>query len=167
MHTANCMSQVNKPEKEKLMKKKFMAVIGMAVCFMVMTTFAWAENKPHIPPNGTLTDTSTGLVWLQNANCVGKQNLRQAMNSAASLKSGMCGLKDGSRAGQWRLPTKDELVGRAGNKQGFNDVGNYYWSSSSYGNQIGYAWVVNERDGCASGNETRGLFYVWPVRDLK
>jgi hypothetical protein len=71
-------------------------------------------------PNGTVTDGN--LVWLQNANCFGAQNWNQAMSSAASLKSGSCGLNDGSMVGQWRLPTKDELMKRQRNQSGFNNV---------------------------------------------
>jgi len=58
--------------------------------------------------NGTVTDTVTGLIWLQNAACLGTADWAAANGAAAALASGQCGLTDGSSAGDWRLPTKDE-----------------------------------------------------------
>ena len=58
--------------------------------------------------NGTVTDTVTGLVWLRNANCFSFQTYSAASQAAAGLANGQCGLRDGSSAGDWRLPTKAE-----------------------------------------------------------
>ena len=58
--------------------------------------------------NGTVTDTMTGLIWLKRADCFPESNWKVALQAAASLKSGDCGLSDGSSAGDWRLPTKAE-----------------------------------------------------------
>src|SRR5262245_29769478 len=58
--------------------------------------------------NGTVKDVTTGLVWLKNANCFGLTNWADANIKAAALASGQCGLTDGSKAGDWRLATKDE-----------------------------------------------------------
>jgi len=58
--------------------------------------------------NGTVTDTKTGLIWLKNASCFGQQTWPVANQLAASLSSGDCGLSDGSREGDWRLPTSQE-----------------------------------------------------------
>jgi len=58
--------------------------------------------------NGTVTDTVTGLIWLQNANCFGAHNYAAANQAAAGLADGQCGLTDGSSSGDWRLPTKSE-----------------------------------------------------------
>ena len=112
--------------------------------------------------NGTITDG--GLVWLKNADCFGKQNWQTATNSAAGLHSGMCGLTDKSTAGQWRLPTKDELKRRSSNKSGFNNVqSGDYWSSTSFaGNEKG-AWYVSMSFAAAYTNKNKDL-YVWPVR---
>ncbi|MEN8217889.1 MAG: DUF1566 domain-containing protein [Pseudomonadota bacterium] len=60
--------------------------------------------------DGTVTDNRSGLIWMKNANCFGEQNWKTAMRSAANLAHGQCGLRDGSRRGMWRLPTKKELV---------------------------------------------------------
>jgi hypothetical protein len=58
--------------------------------------------------NGTVTDTMTGLIWLKRADCFPESNWKAALSAAATLKSGDCGLTDGSSAGDWRLPTKQE-----------------------------------------------------------
>ena len=58
--------------------------------------------------NGTVTDTVTGLTWLQLANCFPIANWPDANAAAAGLQDGHCGLADGSSPGDWRLPTKDE-----------------------------------------------------------
>jgi len=42
--------------------------------------------------NGTVRDTSTGLIWLKNANCFGTKAWQDAMDTAASLADGQCGL---------------------------------------------------------------------------
>ena len=65
--------------------------------------------------NGTVTDTVTGLIWLQDASCAtlpglgGETGNYVAGNeAAASLQDGDCGLTDRSSPGDWRLPTKAE-----------------------------------------------------------
>jgi hypothetical protein len=72
--------------------------------------------------NGTVTDNDTGLVWLQNANCIGsagdgtgdppgKVDWYTAMEFVAGLsdhESDDCGLEDGSSPGEWRLASKAE-----------------------------------------------------------
>jgi hypothetical protein len=155
------VSQATTSREEQEMKKKSTAVIGMvAVCFMMMATMAWA--LPGVP-NGTVTDGN--LVWLQNANCFGGQNWSQAMSSAASLKSGSCGLTDGSTAGQWRLPTKEELQSRLRNQSGFNNVqAGYYWSSRSYTGYADGAGNFGMYGGGVYDVNKNHNFYVWPVR---
>ncbi len=53
------------------------------------------------------TDNFTGLVWLKRANCFGEE--LDALTSAEVLARGQCGLNDGSKAGDWRLPNVNEL----------------------------------------------------------
>ncbi len=112
--------------------------------------------------NGTITD-SAGLVWLKNACCFGSQNWQTAKNSAASLRSGSCGLTDKSTAGQWRLPTKDEIVRRSKSVNGFNNVqGGMYWTGTEYdSNKAWGSYIFDETVGTAY---KYGLGFVWPVR---
>jgi hypothetical protein len=58
--------------------------------------------------NGTVTDTVTGLLWLKRADCFPESNWKAALQAAANLKTGDCGLTDGSSPGDWRLATKAE-----------------------------------------------------------
>src|SRR5262245_16515918 len=58
--------------------------------------------------NGTVTDTSTGLIWLKQADCLPTNTWAAGNQAAAGLKDGDCGLTDKSSPGDWRLPTKAE-----------------------------------------------------------
>jgi hypothetical protein len=92
----------------------------------------------------------------------------QAMAAAQSLKSGICGLKDGSTAGQWRLPTIDELKQRYNNPQGFDNFQtDGYWSSSTVAGNNDFAWGFGMYFGQMNGNPKSSLGYVWPVRSGK
>jgi uncharacterized protein DUF1566 len=127
--------------------------------------------------NGTITDTLTGLIWLQNANCFGTKVWADALTSANTLATGACGLSDGSSAGQWRLPSRKELkslVNRGepnsatwlGTK-GFSAVQAIYWSSSTYASYTeltDYAWYVTMADGYVNNFDKDYIYYVWPVR---
>lgn len=73
--------------------------------------------------DGTVLDCNTGLLWLKKPNCFGVDNWQDALDNAAGLASGSCGLTDGSVAGDWRLPTISELCS-AGEVEGFCPVGN-------------------------------------------
>ena len=154
------------------MKRKSMAVIGMVVgCLMMVAGAAWAFGPLEtgtVNPNGTITIGT--LVWLKDPNkCTGNINWDAAMSRAKSLKSGECGLTDGSKAGQWRLPTPDELIFICENKGLFQNIGNGdYWSSvTSYGVNNDYAQLV--RFGTVCFNSKQGEHkminhYSWPVR---
>jgi hypothetical protein len=175
------------------MMKKITAVIGMMVCVMMMATgVVWSAGAPKgvvsdtktkkvpspLPPGtttapiqatetGTVKDPNTGLIWVKDANCFGKQNWGEAMNSANMLKAGSCSLRDGSHAGQWRLPTKEELIMRQRNKQGFDFIqADGYWSSSPVANKPDQVWAVDMRNGyeynCTKVSSFK--YYVWPVR---
>ena len=66
------------------------------------------QNRYVYCGNGTVTDTVTGLIWLRNADCLGNRDWTTAVNLAAQLEDGECGLTDGSKPGDWRLPTRGE-----------------------------------------------------------
>ena len=61
--------------------------------------------------DGTVTDALTGIVWLKNANCYGSLSFDNAMMYTGLIRNGWCELSDGSEAGDWRLPTIEELQG--------------------------------------------------------
>jgi hypothetical protein len=132
--------------------------------------------------DGTVTDCRTEFIWLQNANCYGKQAWSAAMASAAGLNSGECGLTDGSAEGDWHLATKEELQGIGTDPpitgySGYPSVAwampgspffsvqsNAYESSTDSGIAPG-TWVVVMGDGYTYNNGSELLSnYVWPVR---
>ncbi len=64
--------------------------------------------------NGTFIDAATSLVWVVNGLCYqidngGNMTWTQALDLAAGLSEGTCGLTDGSNAGDWRVPNVREL----------------------------------------------------------
>ncbi|WP_224982943.1 InlB B-repeat-containing protein [Geomonas agri] len=115
----------------------------------------WPSPRFTDNGNGTLTDTMTGLVWLQNANCFGIVTWQQALDAANSFASGPCGLADGSVAGAWRLPNRKEMLSISSqnvsdggawlNSQGFvNGQHTYYWTSDTDLNySAAYKWIVH------------------------
>lgn len=138
--------------------------------------------------NGTVTDTRTGLVWLKNANpCPEGANWTDAMDFCLNLANGTAGLSDWSAAGDWRLPTKEELQSLgtdppAAWEKGyppqqwiipgapFENVRTdyYYWSSTPYAGAANSVWSVYMYDGLASHvKKNYSNFYVWPVRQEK
>jgi len=63
--------------------------------------------------NGTVTDNLTGLIWLQNASCFGKQSWLDAIADTNNLSgdgTSPCNLTDGTQAGDWRLPNVKEVL---------------------------------------------------------
>lgn len=134
--------------------------------------------------DGTVRDNKTDLIWLKDADCSENMNWNNAMAEAADLADGQCGLADGSKAEDWRLPTKAEweaLVDRsysspalsnaAGTGQwsqgdAFNNVQSIlYWSSTTHADYSTDAWLVDMSSGIVP-NTSKGYSngYVWPVR---
>ena len=138
--------------------------------------------------NGTVKDMQTGLIWLRNANCFGLTNWANANIKAAALASGQCGLNDGSKAGDWRLPTLDEWsdmlmiscypqpggptipdrTGTAcyltGDQWAINAQSNVYWSSTSNETIPSAAWAMDLFSREVNGGAKTFNLYVWPVR---
>lgn len=139
--------------------------------------------------NGTVTDNLTGLIWLKNANCLetvggvikssGAIIWTNALTWSKNLASGKCGLTDGSIVGQWRLPTRNELL-TLRDTSNFNPVlptghpftnvqSSDYWSSTTYAWFTDAAWCFNMGYGLMQGNYSGEMYktssyYVWPVR---
>ncbi len=125
--------------------------------------------------DGTVKDMTTGLVWLQDAGCW--DYMKWGASSTypiENLRDGECGLSDGSVWGDWRLPTKDELVGlnqgteaiSSGAMHAFTGViGTFYWSITTDANFPSRAWAVNfGESGQLSSEKELNDGMVWPVR---
>ena len=124
--------------------------------------------------NGTITDNRTGLIWLKDARCLDRTSWEEAMAQVGALASGRCGLDDHSVAGDWRLPSREELESLAEDKRRepalptdhpFIGVQtSNYWSSSVRDNDTLHAWVVYINRGRVNYNKKTGNYCVWPVR---
>jgi hypothetical protein len=124
--------------------------------------------------NGTVTDNLTGLIWLKNANCYGLATHSQALTFCNTLFDLYCGLSDGSRQGDWRLPNINELRslfdhGLAGYlPAGHPFTGvmySIYWSSTTLATEHREAWAVLLNIGyVGGGGKEVNSVYVWPVR---
>ena len=139
----------------------------------------WRDNN-----DGTVTDLTTGLVWMKNASCTdalasvtfsnGQLNWLDAVTWSSVMKSGSCGLTDGSEEGDWHLPTKNELARitqgdeavSSDEMRAFTGVqASYYWSSTSIADATTGAWVVGLSGGSVGYvDKPFGNDHVWPVR---
>ena len=136
--------------------------------------------------NGTVTDTATGLVWLQDAGCL-EATWWVANTLAKGLADGQCGLGDGSSPGDWRLPTREEWqaivdqananscmapfypdthgLGCCSGSCAFDDVQSAsYWASSTIAASPDFAWSANLATGMVSFAGKSSVKFVWAVR---
>jgi len=139
--------------------------------------------------DGTVTDNTTGLIWLKNANCFGRINWYEAITGVADLAHGQCGLADGSSQGDWRLPEKAELLALLDERYEYPALSNAantgpwaegdpfsgvqtnpYWSATAYENYSDAVWLVRFSQDYTlyyannSFAGKTGFCYVWPVR---
>lgn len=158
----------------------------------VTVQYAVTLNRFADNGDGTVNDNTSGLVWLKNANCFPLRNADDArLQDVLALASGQCGLTDASVAGNWRLPTRAELLSLVdpaySNPALSNTAGNgpwqpgdpfdsvqsdRYWTSS--GDPASYDpvndWYLNFyfvdlAYGTSDSMTWSSLNYVWPVRD--
>ena len=152
-----------------------------------------AEDRFIDCGNGTVLDTTTGLLWLKDANCLagstgqgddGSRTWYEANAFAAGLARGQCGLTDHSQAGDWRLPTTDEwesilkdscsadpeVVGKAAGcysdepwASGIEAAA--YWASTSRPDAPEIAKTGALGDGFVAEGFKNATVFVWPVRD--
>ncbi len=116
------------------------------------------------------TDTVSGLMWSRNGNIADeKMTWDDAMRWVEKLNYG--GYSD------WRLPTKDELEAfekRGGespfkwfNANGYKNVQDSNYWTSSIANYSAQAWVVSMEVAYKNYLSKNFNYYVWPVRDEK
>ncbi len=150
------------------------------------------DSKPRYHDNGdgTVCDGRTGLLWLKDAGCQalgptgeGRGTFKDANAAAAALLSGRCGLADGSKPGDWRLPTREEWLTllnplfknpAIGNADGtgkwrpgdaFMNVRSAgYWSSTSDPEASSYAWGAGLFGGVIASARKSDENFIWPVR---
>ncbi len=150
---------------------------GLQTGITCSSTSRWCDNEDN-----TVTDMTTGLVWMKNANCTeslasitfsdGKLNWLDAVTWSSVIGNGIC-VWYYSEEGTWHLPTKNEL---AGITQGDEAVSSsemrvftgirsgYYWSATSNSGNPSKVWLVHFGDSSVSSDDKTGTNYVWPVR---
>ncbi|OAD20394.1 hypothetical protein THIOM_003908, partial [Candidatus Thiomargarita nelsonii] len=125
-------------------------------------------------------------IWLKNANCFGVETWDKARDLVKQLNSNKCGLRDNSKPGDWRLPTKYEWqvmmnaryrnpslsngdgTGKWTEGDVFSDVPSAkYWSSTESKSQTdkkSLRWSVFLSDGRFIDYAKTNKLHVWPVR---
>jgi Protein of unknown function (DUF1566) len=150
----------------------------------VPCTGALSTGKRWCSNNGTVTDTTTGLIWLQDASWGNNKPWRansgydDARSAAGLLASGTGGLSDGSAEGDWRLPTISELVTLKTGTEPISSTtmfkftgvrADYYLSSTTDVTNIGFIKMLslagNSVD-VTNGDKwySRDGWSFWPVR---
>ena len=158
-----------------MMRQFKLMLVLLFSTLLLCSSSAWSLDRFVDLNDGTMLDTSSSLRWLKDAGCYGMKNWDTAISSANSLASPSCGLSDGTVAGDWHLPTIDELNTLVAapakyrydtlNTAGFSNVQAYiYWSSSTYTSNAGFALSVDMRTGYMNIDGKTNVDYVWPVR---
>jgi hypothetical protein len=176
-----------KKQQKTILVLAMMTVFVAVGLLLPVLSNAGEEGRFTDLGDGTVRDNQTGLVWLKNANCFRWKSFDKAMELAADLASGQCGLEDGSIAGDWRLPSvwewQDLFVKKYRNpalsntegtgkwKPGdpFDNVQNlYYWTGTAFADPTGRldnVYCVYLYYGVVHSKERALGLYVWPVRD--
>jgi hypothetical protein len=167
--------------------KKDVTIFGVTgeyrgwTCTGTMNGTRWCDNL-----DGTVRDMTTGLIWLKKANWGGRvvfwNTVPEGTNAndlASQMQNGAngAGLTDGSKLGDWRLPTLAELTALMSGTEAvssdsadwraFVDVQAYgYWSSTAAGLMSPNAWYIRLDNGLrAAVSKSIVTAYVWPVRN--
>jgi len=146
--------------------------------------YAWPNPRFTDNGDGTVTDNLTNLVWLKDANCFGTRTWNLALSDSNGTQSGLCGLTDGSNAGDWRLPNLFELESlrdmkyidralpnTAGSGQWSEgdpftnlQINAEYWTSNFFAPFAAVAWFIAMGDGLVNREYMTHSYYVLPVR---
>ncbi len=117
-------------------------------------------------------DTSTGLIWLKNANVHQRPvDWKTSMDLISQMNREMTHGYD-----DWRIPGIVELESLIDMDfhspalpadNGFIDVQNFYWSATTSMYDTEYAWVLYTVDGAVGvGHKPLPEFFLWPVRTV-
>lgn len=117
-------------------------------------TVVWTPDRYLGCGNGTVLDTRTNLLWLQDAGCLDLNHdvvdnlwgfsaatAQERVNTL--LADAVCGLSDGSAPGNWRLPTVSEFrqivteVPFAGPPALLNGAGTGQWTEGDVFDRVG------------------------------
>ena len=147
--------------------------------FIPITDPGLALSEPGIMftdnEDGTVTDSRTGLVWLKDAHCLGRSDWESAVTQVQKLGTGVGDLQDGSVAGDWRLPSREELLQLVDRQQQDPSlpVGHpflhvqhsSYWTASSRDSDNDCVWIIHLSRGRLNYSGKSGNYGIWPVRE--
>ncbi|MDZ4183746.1 MAG: hypothetical protein U1D97_02050 [Desulfuromonadales bacterium] len=145
----------------------------------------WTPDRFVDCINGTVLDTKTNLLWLQDAECtilnqgtIWGISHAEAETRVGTLTSGVCNLNDNSEQGNWHLPTLDDfsyIIPQSQWSEGnrFVHVGTtlpYYWTADP-DPETEFNWFFVDVSGAST--EWFGSYFentataVWPVRAMR
>jgi len=135
---------------------------------------AWPSPRFADNGDGTVTDRLTNLIWLKDADRFGEVTWEQALANVKHLGAGNCGLEDGSRPGDWRLPNIRELFSLVDYETGdpiipaghpFENVKrSIYWTSTTLASAPTLAWMMTLGIGPTVFDIKINANRMWPVR---
>jgi hypothetical protein len=139
--------------------------------------------------DGTVTDNTTGLIWLKHAVCLEIGSWEEAVKRINALNQGgnfYCGDYPAGKYNDWRLPTVKELLslidysyyapavcnsmgkGQCNDNDPFYDLQPLiYWSSTTDAYKPENAWFVNFGYGNVRYAKKINEYYIWAVRGRK
>jgi hypothetical protein len=138
----------------------------------------WPNPRFTDNGNGTLTDNLTGLMWLKDGGCIKKKKWTDSLNAIADFNNNPANytcLEYAATYSDWRLPNVNELASLIHygdsdsatwlNSEGFVDVNDPYWSSTTRERNTSKAWVIGKTKGRAMSVPKNYRSFIWPVRD--
>ena len=120
---------------------------------------AWPDPRFTDNGDGTITDNLTHLMWLKDAECFGSITWQAALDAANGFNQDPASYNcyqynhQALDYNDWRVPNINELeslvnagkpsqAGWLNNNYFHNAVEAWYWSSTTYGIEYVYAWVI-------------------------
>lgn len=152
----------------------------------LLSGLAWPDPRFTDNGDGTVTDNLTGLMWLEDANCLstnypgvdadGLVYWQEALVFIIGIDGGATYPLCGAGYTDWRLPNVNELKSLVDFNENtkalpashpFDNVENPYWSSTTHANDLTNAYGVTMDNGSIlSVPKLGGAFAaIWPVRD--
>jgi len=168
-------------------------------------TRTWAEVDNSTVYGKTFHDYSMGFDWLLNSTALSPTHWTAALDRVNALRSwenrfegsqlglgGDVDLDDDSKAGEWRLPNKNELfvlvdfdyteapfvvrrlydgketnytTGEEATKYAYTNAQSAkYWTSTTCAHDLSKAWAVDFSDGTLHAVDKNESCYIWPVK---
>ncbi|MFW5810563.1 MAG: DUF1566 domain-containing protein [Thermodesulfobacteriota bacterium] len=134
------------------------------------TAFPWPEPR-FSDESEVITDHLTGLMWTRNA------DITEAPVGWETALEAVAAMNDRSAFGydDWRLPNIRELESltdmgahspAVASASRFENIREFYWSSTTSVYDPPYAWTLYTVDGnIGVGFKRKADFHVWPVRE--